>query len=141
MRFRLCLVLFVLATIFAVSIKANVVYNREEHLLLDNRQLADIFTRKQKYWEDGTKITVYIKPINSIEHKAFVVEWLQISHNSYRTKVDHEVYSGNNSGLIEVKSDEEMLIKVANTANSIGYIDNKLLLRGEKNVKVISIPN
>jgi len=124
----------------ALKVSSNIIYNHNEHEVLDTHQLGEIFTRRQKYWEDGSKITVFIKPINSVEHKFFVFNWLRMTHNAYKTKLERETYSGNSIGLIEVKSDVDMLIRVANTQDSIGYIDNKLLIRGVKNVKIITDP-
>lgn len=125
-----------------ISLEVNpiVIANHSTEEISSATKLSDIFTRKQKYWMDGSKITVFIKPINSVEHKMFVMEWLQMSHFKYKEKLGHETFSGNNSNVIEVKSDGEMLAKVAITANSIGYIDNKILVRGERDVKIISSP-
>lgn len=119
------------------SVNAAIVYNRPERYE-DYPSLLNIFTRKQKFWPDGSKIVVFIKPINSIEHKFFVVEWLGVSPTKYKQLLDTAGYSGDSSYVNEVESDDAMLLSVATTPNSIGYLDNKILVRGEKNVKIFT---
>lgn len=121
----------------SISVNAAVVYNHPQEYE-DVPTLLDIFTRRQKYWPDGTKIIVFIKPINSIEHKFFVMEWLGITLTKYKALLDAATYSGAASYVSEVNTDEEMLAAIATTPNSIGYLDNKVLVRGERGIKIIS---
>ena len=53
--------------------------------------------------------------------------------------LESEVYAGTATGVNEVKSDGEMMVQIANTPNSIGYIDGKVYKNtGDRNVKVYS---
>lgn len=121
------------------SIPADIVYNRVDTLQSEYLTLQNIFTRKQKYWADGSKITVMIKPLDSVEHKYFVTEWLGITNTRYKRMLESEVYAGATTPPVVVNSDEEMMLKISTTPNSIGYIDRKLVIRGEKNVKILTL--
>lgn len=96
--------------------------------VIRNEILIAIFTKSKMFWNSGEKITVYIKPINSLEHLIFVSEWLGISAYRYKKLLENNVYSGNSSGVIEVNSDEAMLLAVYSTPNSIGYLNNGTVL-------------
>lgn len=120
-----------------VNVDSAVIYNQ-----MDKYQnaptLLNIFTKKHRYWSDGSRIIVFIKPINSIEHKFFVREWLGVSPTKYNEMLESSVYSGEATNVTEVTSDEQMMIAISQTPNSIGYIDNKVLVRGERNVKILT---
>lgn len=85
-------------------------------------QLLLIFTKKQRFWENGQKITVFIKPINSIEHSVFSNDILGISVYRYKKILKKHVYSGKSGSVKEVLSDNEMIRLVTTTPFSIGYL-------------------
>lgn len=96
--------------------------------VLTMESLFPIFTRKQKTWNTGENIIVYIKPINSIEHSIFLSEWLGVSRYRYKKILNKQLYSGKSNGVKEVTSDEEMLIAITTTPYSIGYLFDGTLL-------------
>ena len=117
----------------------DVIYNRDVEEEFNQITLLQIFTKKQRFWSDGSKIVVFIKPINSIEHKYFVSIWLGVPLSRYKSMLESEVYAGTSTGVNEVKSDSEMYIQVSTTPNSIGYYDGKIYKNtGGGNVKVYS---
>jgi ABC-type phosphate transport system substrate-binding protein len=121
----------------SLSVDSAVIYNQPEKYK-NEPTLLNIFTKKNKYWSDGSKIVVFIKPINSLEHKFFVMDWLGVSPTKYKEMLESSVYSGDSANVTEVDSDEQMMVVISQTPNSIGYIDNKVLLRGERNVKILT---
>lgn len=119
------LILLILSySISATDIVLNSDNDADMQLAFD--KLLPIFTKKQKYWTNGEPITVYIKPINSIEHMIFITEWLGISKYRYKKMLKKQIYSGKSNSVKEVMSDEEMVQAVLDTPYSIGY-----LLRGK----------
>lgn len=106
----------------------------------DTFLLADIFTRKTTRWESsGQKITVFTRPHNSIEHKLFVMDWLQLTNYRYKKLLKQNTFSGNSSSVKIITSDEIMILIVAKTPNSIGYISNNMVLNYDSTVTYISI--
>jgi ABC-type phosphate transport system substrate-binding protein len=95
---------------------------------IEQFELIQIFSRKLLFWHGGQRITVFIKPQNSVGHKIFTMSILNISPYKYKTLLDTVVYTGNNIPPIEIKSDEEMLIKLQNTPYSIGYVNFSIVI-------------
>jgi hypothetical protein len=95
---------------------------------IDNADIVSIFTRKQLFWPNGYKTVVFTKPLDSIEHKLFTINVLNLTPYRYKTILDGVVYSGNNSTIIEVASDNEMVLKLSSTPYSIGYINNLVMV-------------
>ena len=90
--------------------------------------LLSIFTKKQKFWKTGEKITVFIKPVNSVEHSIFAHEWLGVSVYRYKKILKKQIYSGQTSSVREVLSDTEMVRSILTTPYSIGYLSDGTLL-------------
>lgn len=97
-------------------------------------ELVDIFTRQKRWWLNGGKITVFTRVLDSVEHKMFVIDVLNLSPYQFKSKLDGAIYSGNNTPVIEVSSDEEMLLKLSLTPYSIGYINSTVMVNDKLNV-------
>jgi len=131
------LYLICLVTCLSLSVESAVIYNQEQSYQ-GNPTLLNIFTRKTRYWPNGARIRVFAKPLNSIEHKYFVMSWLGVSTSKYRQLLEDSNSVDQGSKIQEVFSDEEMLLQVSITPNSIGYLDNKLLVKGYSDIKIIT---
>jgi ABC-type phosphate transport system substrate-binding protein len=106
----------------------------------DIHKLTDIFTRKLIRWEaDGGKITVFVYPLNSITHKAFVFEWLGLTNYRYKKMLQQNTFSGYASSVRIVSSDEQMMLTITTTPNSIGYISNYMVFNNDSKISIISI--
>lgn len=101
-------------------------------------ELVHIFTRKTMFWSDGHKIKVFTKPTDSIEHKLFSISILGLTPYKYRMMLDSVIYSGVNTPVIEVNSDEEMILKVSTTPYSIGYLNYNTIITN-MNTDIITI--
>lgn len=101
-------------------------------IVLDRTSLQKIFTRKVTRWPDGRNITVFIKPINSIEHKAFITNILQMRPFMYQQMLEQQIYSGKASSVVEINNDSQMIFKIESTPGSIGYIDYELYVENKK---------
>jgi ABC-type phosphate transport system substrate-binding protein len=116
----------------------QVVIPSEYNALLRNKLMVSyIFTRKVVKWETGEKITVFTKPLDSIEHRYFLNQWLNMTSGKYRRELEGQTYSGRATGVKEVSTDEEMMVMVMNTPASIGYLNYGVILH-DKSVKIIN---
>lgn len=80
--------------------------------------LTDIFTGQKQKWDNGEKITVFIKPVKTLEHKDFTYSILGISPTKF-----NELLNAKNKRVFNVSSDEEMIMKILQTPGSIGYVN------------------
>jgi ABC-type phosphate transport system substrate-binding protein len=123
--------LLILLTLFPITGNSNdIIINKgDSNLSKDSyNRLLYIFTRRELYWDSGEKITVYIKPMNSIEHSIFTIDWLGISVFRYKRLLKREVYSGETSDVSIVLTDLDMLTAITNTPYSIGYLSDGTLV-------------
>lgn len=116
-------------TVVSNSLTPDTEFRRDE--------IVRIFTRKKSHWSDGHKITVFIKDINSIEHKMFTIDILKITPYRYKSIVDSVVYSGENTPVIEISNDSEMIHKLYTTPYSIGYLNYTVIINDS--AKVVQI--
>jgi len=108
---------------------------------LSRYDLVRIFTRKDNRWKDGHKITVFIKGQDSLEHRIFVMDILQLTPYKYHSIVDSVVYSGETTPPIEVATDSEMIDTLSKTPYSIGYLNYTVLISDDKKISKITILN
>ncbi|NOQ17387.1 MAG: hypothetical protein GQ581_10045 [Methyloprofundus sp.] len=85
--------------------------------------LRAIFSMRLRNWSDGKKIRVFVLPDNNELHKAFVKEKLQMFPHQLRRTWNRMTYTGTGQPPVTVHSIAEMLEKVKNTQNAIGYVD------------------
>jgi len=102
-------------------------------------KLTNIFTRKTTKWvSTGAKITVFIRPINSIEHKLFVLQWLNLSNYRYKKLLQQNTFSGISSSVKTIISDEQMMIIIKSTPNSIGYVGDYMVWNDDSEITIIT---
>lgn len=101
----------------------------------DVRELKGIFTRKITRWRvSGENIVVFVKPLNSVEHKEFVIEWLGLTNYRYKKLLKQNIFSGTASSVKIIRSDEQMLLVISVTPNSIGYISNYMVWNNDSTI-------
>lgn len=141
MKHYILLVLFLIMIPPSLSMSddgPSVVVDRHVELTsIEQSELIRIFTRKKVFWPSGQKISVFIKPQNSLEHKIFSINILNLSPYKYKSLTDSIVYSGNNNPPTEIDSDEQMLSMLSKTPNSIGYVNYSIVINNENNELII----
>lgn len=129
--------LFIIVTPSSMSFSENnpsVIADKHIELTsIEQSELIRIFTRKKVFWPSGQKISVFIKPQNSLEHKIFSINILNLSPYKYKSLTDATIYSGNNNPPTEIESDEQMLSVLAKTPNSIGYVNYSIVINNQNN--------
>jgi len=113
------------------EVASNVSVNDRVITKLD---LVRIFTRKNGRWSDGHKITVFIKGIDSLENKLFIIDVLNLTPYKFQSMVDSVVYSGRNTPPIELSSDAEMYQRLSSTPYSIGYFNYMILVNDSDSI-------
>ena len=131
------LFIFLLYIKMCVSAEPSVVLhspaNAKRYRTMSQHELISIFSRKKLFWDDGSKITVFIKPLNSMEHKVFLLSSLSLTPYKFKVLLENIIYSGNNNPPIEVINDDDMLLKLTTTPNSIGYINYSIIVNDNQN--------
>lgn len=107
-----------------------------ESISIDRYSLQKIFTKRVVRWPNGQTIQVFIKPINSVEHRDFVLNVLGLSPFNYQQMLDTQVYAGKSSSVVEIPNDGQMIMKIEQTPGAIGYINYEIFI-GSKKVTVI----
>jgi ABC-type phosphate transport system substrate-binding protein len=125
--------------IFAEEAPRVIVQKQVELTALEQSELVRIFTRKKVFWPSGQKISVFIKPQNSLEHKIFSINILNLTPYKYKSLTDSIVYSGANNPPTEVDSDEQMLSILARTPNSIGYVNYSIIINNDNQLITIKV--
>ena len=87
-----------------------------------SKELRNIFTMQKTYWSNGKKIQVFVFPDNNPLHRQFSKTITKIFPYQYRRIWDRMTFSGTGIAPKTVYNMEEMIKKVSNTKNSIGYI-------------------
>lgn len=88
---------------------------------LTRNTLRAIFSMRAQRWPDGTPVSVFVLPDAHPTHRGFTREILSLFPHQLRRSWDRYVYSGIGTAPIEVKSEKDMIYKVATTPGGIGY--------------------
>ena len=87
---------------------------------LSRKELLAIYTMRQRYWPNGTAITVYM--LTDLQsHQAFCKQRLKVFPHQLRSRWDRLIYSGTGIAPNEVHSEAEMISKIEQNPGSIGY--------------------
>ena len=109
----------------AITVQAvEVIYNHLDAYKCEP-SLLDIFTARSSQWQEGSKITVFIQPRATSENNEFIDSYLGIQPSRFKELLAINKASGHRMPIIkEVASDEQVLVDVSLTPNSIGYVRN-----------------
>lgn len=87
-----------------------------------------LYLMKRRNLSNGDPVIIYQMPVNGALHKKFVRDILDMSIEQYNQVINQTVNSGLSRFIITVETREEMISKVSETNNSIGYIDSDYLI-------------
>ena len=109
--------------LFAVEVITN---SDNATQIQGSNNLRSIFSMRTRYWPNGEKIRVFVLADDNEMHKRFVKQKLQMFPHQLRRTWDRMTYTGTGQPPVTVHSTIEMLEKIKNTKNSIGYIDRRV---------------
>jgi hypothetical protein len=84
-----------------------------------------IFAMHLRIWPNGKPIKVFTLADDDRVHKDFVKNNLNMFPHQFRRAWDRMTYSGTGIAPIQLDSEQEMIEKVMNTPNAIGYVSKK----------------
>jgi hypothetical protein len=104
-------------------------------------EARSLFLMRTRRFPDGSPVVLIQLPAQHQTHKRFVREVLNMTPEQYARERDKATNSGTAATIRFVSTTEEMLMRVARTPNSLGYVDsdNLLLNSGNNDVKVLRI--
>jgi len=80
---------------------------------------------RQQFWPNGEKIKVFTLADSHLAHQNFTKNNLHMFPHQLRRVWDRIVFSGAGQVPETLNSEDEMLEKIANTPNSIGYLSSE----------------
>jgi len=89
---------------------------------LDFRDLRAIFTMRRRDWSNGEPVTVFVLPDHDPVHALFCEDVLRSFPYQLRRVWQRMLFTGAGLGPQEVSSEAQMVLRVANTPGSIGYV-------------------
>ena len=118
------------------ALASDIIINAQnQQQSISRNELLSIFSMRQRYWRDGTPVTVFVlKDANA--HSEFCKKNLRIFPHQLRSRWDRLVYSGTGVAPTEVDSVDQLIQRVAQIRGAIGYI-NRII--DNDNVKKISV--
>jgi hypothetical protein len=84
-----------------------------------------IFAMRLRIWPNGKPIRVFTLADDDQVHKDFVKNNLNMFPHQFRRAWDRMIYSGTGIVPIQLDSEQEMIEKVMNTPNAIGYVSKQ----------------
>ena len=114
----------------------------KQTLTMTRQEVMWIYSMKTRFWEDGTKITVYYLDRESAVHKAFVTKVLGIPVDKFDSMLATYLNSGNAGSFRMAKNEQSVITSVSLIDGSVGYIDeNTLAISGGGYVAKVKITN
>lgn len=89
---------------------------------LSRNSLRAIFAMRQTEWPDGTAVKVFVLEDKNNAHIAFCKDILGMFPYQLRRVWDRQVFSGTGTAPTIVKTEQEMLTRIAETRGAIGYM-------------------
>lgn len=124
--YHILVILFCFAANLPIVTATEVVVNKSvpaaDYSKVDIRA---IFTMQKRFWLNNKQIKVYTLSDSSPLHKDFVKNILNMFPHQIRLVWDRMTFSGTGIAPIELDSEQEMMDKIANTPDSIGYLSQK----------------
>ncbi|MBU2979845.1 hypothetical protein [Alteromonas sp. C1M14] len=121
----------------ALATDVKVILNPElTQTSLSHTEVRQIFSARQQYWSDGTKITVYVLGSNTPTHQVFCREILRIFPYQLERLWNQIIYSGQGDRPVTVDSEAEMIDAVARTPGAVGYAYRGVIHSGVQEVAI-----
>jgi len=105
------------AEVYAVAVNPSI-----SEQTISRNALRAILGMRLQVWPDGNPIKVFVLPDDDPIHTGFSKEVINVFPYQLRAAWDRLVFSGTGQAPIEVRTEEEMRIKIAATPGAIGYL-------------------
>jgi len=102
-------------------------YDLSNTIFMNKIAVQRIFTRKDIRWSNGDSITVFIKPMESIENRMFIADILNMTLYRYQKSLETATYTGKANSVIEVPDDAHMHTAIDAHPGAIGYLNYEIV--------------
>lgn len=92
---------------------------------LSATQARLLFGMRLHQWDDARPVKVFVLPDSHPVHVDYCKSVLHVFPHQLRTVWNRQVFSGTGQAPVEVRNEEELLDRVANTPGAIGYISRE----------------
>jgi len=117
--------LFLCGTLVSVGNATEIVVNQSVPVgKYSLNKTRAIFTMRQRFWPNGKTIKVFVLEDKHPLHKTFTKNNLNMFPHQLRRVWDRMIFSGTGQAPMVLKTQEEMLDKISNTPNAIGYLNS-----------------
>lgn len=108
---------------------------------LTRAEVVWMYTMKTRFWDDGTKITVFYLDRDSKIHKDFCENVLKIKPEKFDMLLNTRLNAGNAGSFRLVKKQSDVAYQVSLIDGAIGYYDDKTMFvnEGDGYVKTFTI--
>lgn len=136
---------FILMLLLSSSVTADSIPIKnaipELNYVLTRTEVIWMYTMKMRFWEDGTKITVFYLDRSTKAHKDFCINVLKIKPEKFDLLLNSKLNAGNAGSFRLVKQQSDMAYQVSLIEGAIGYYDDKKILvnNGDGYVKTFTI--
>ncbi|MCW8109944.1 substrate-binding domain-containing protein [Alteromonas ponticola] len=95
-------------------------------------EIRQIFSARKQFWDDGSKITVFVLDPNTAVHKQFCQQNLNMFPYQLERLWNQITFSGQGDPPLIKHSQDEIIEAVLSTPGAIGYAEESVLekLRG-----------
>jgi len=121
LRIVLVLLLLVSPPLFAQTL---IVHPGQDDPQLSRTSLRAIFAMRVPQWPDGSPVRVFVLKDEHPLHVRFCKSVLGMFPYQLRKIWDRQVFSGTGIEPTVVDSEQEMLIRIAETKGAIGYVEH-----------------
>lgn len=97
------------------------------HSSLSPAEARAIFSARQQYWDDGTKIHVFVLQTDSPLHQQFCRQMLQMFPYQLERIWNQITYSGQGDPPHIMQSEQALLEAVRQTPGAVGYVQRQTL--------------
>jgi len=118
---------------YAIEIIVNESVNLSK---ISYQQLKSIYLGQQSHWPSGNLIKLYKLPSTHQTHQLFVKNTLGLYPYQFNRRWQKLVFSGFAAKPNEAFTEQELAKVVANTPGAIGYIENKITMKGVRYVEL-----
>ncbi len=132
------IVILTIATTDTLAQTFKVIVNKSNEVSsISQKELAMVFLKKRKRWDNGTNITPIDQKPNAKVRETFSIEVFEKKVATIRSYWQKAMFSGMASAPDEKDSDMDVIEYVKNNKGAIGYISANTSLDGVKAVSIV----
>lgn len=104
---------------------------------LSYSDVEDIFTLRNRRWDNGVPIRVFLLPRDNPLTKWFSVKYLNMTANRYYDIIESRESVGKGNIFVTVNTEIDIMTRVLTTPGSIGYASDAIVLNFDGNVVIV----